>query len=68
MNPFDIHASCINIVKSETLFEQYRMALNREKHNIEVQNDNVIKRKLIFFDLMQRDHEISIEEAECKGN
>ena len=30
MNPFGIHEPCIKIEKSEVLFEQYRMALNRK--------------------------------------
>ena len=36
MNPFDISKPCIKIAKSEVLFEKYRMALNREKYEIEV--------------------------------
>ena len=31
MNPFDIRVSCIKIARSEVLFEQYKMALNRGK-------------------------------------
>ena len=54
MNPFDIGVPCINIARSEVLFEQYRMALNRDKYDIEVQNDDAIKRNQIFFDFMQR--------------
>ena len=30
------------------------MALNWDKYDIEVKNDDVIKRKQIFFDLMRR--------------
>ena len=30
------------------------MALKREKYDIEVQNDDAIKRNRIFFDFMQR--------------
>ena len=36
------------------LFEQYRMSLNRDKYDIEVQNDDALKRKLMFFDFRQR--------------
>ena len=36
INPFDIRVPCINIATSELLFEQYRMALNLEKYEIEV--------------------------------
>ena len=44
MDPFVIHEPCIKIKKNELLFEQYRMAPNREKYDIEVQNDYAIKR------------------------
>ena len=40
--------------KNELLFEQYIMALNRDKYEIEVQNDDAIKCNQIFFDLMQQ--------------
>ena len=53
-NPFDIDVTCINIAKSELLFEQYIMDLNWDKYDIEVQNDDAIKRNRIFFDFMQR--------------
>ena len=36
MNPFGIPVPCIKITRSELLFEQYRMALNQEKYDIEV--------------------------------
>ena len=49
MNSFGIHEPCINISKSEVLFEQYIMALSKDKYDIEVQNDDIIKRKQIFF-------------------
>ena len=52
--PLDIHEPCINIANSEILFEQYRMALNQEKDDSEVRNDDTIKSKKIFFNLMQR--------------
>ena len=54
MNLFDICVPCINITKSELLFEQYIMALNWYKYDIEVRNDDAIKRNRILFDLMQR--------------
>ena len=37
------------------LFEQYRMALNWDKYDIEVRNDDTIKRNQIFFDFMQQE-------------
>ena len=48
MNPFDIRVQCINIENSELLFEQCRMALNQHKYNIEVRNDDAIKRNQII--------------------
>ena len=54
MNPFDIRVSCINISNSELLFEQYRMALNQDKYEIEARNDYAIKCNQIFFYFMKR--------------
>ena len=42
------------IANSELLFEQYRMALNQDKYEIEVRNDDAIKCYQIFFDFMQQ--------------
>ena len=53
MNPFEIGKPCIIISGREILFEGYRMALKRDKYDIEVQNDDSIKRNRIFFDFMQ---------------
>ena len=54
MNPFDISVPCIKIASSELLFEQYRMALNWYKYDIEVRNDDAIKGNRLFFDFMQQ--------------
>ena len=54
MNPFEIGKPFIIIERRELLFEQYRMVLKREKYDIEVQNDDAIKRNQIFFDFMKR--------------
>ena len=51
---FEIGKPYIIIARRELLFEQYRMALKRDKYDIEVQNDDAIKRNQIFFDFMQR--------------
>ena len=53
MNPFDIPVACIIIAKSELLFEQYRMALNRDKYDIGFRDYDAINRNQIFFDFMQ---------------
>ena len=34
----------INVAKSEVLFEQYRVDLHQDKYDIEIRNDNEIKR------------------------
>ena len=54
MNPFEIGKPCITITRRELLFEQYIMALKQDKYEIEVPNDDAIKRNQIFFDFMQR--------------
>ena len=54
MNPFYICVPFIKIAGSELLFEHYRMALNWDKYDIEVQNYYAIKCNQIFFDLMQQ--------------
>ena len=53
MNPFGIHEPWIEIAKNKIIFEQYRMALNQDKYDIEISNDNAIKRNQLFFDFMQ---------------
>ena len=54
MNPFDIGKPCIKIAKSELLFEQYIMNINRDKYDIEVRDDDALKRNRILFYFMQR--------------
>ena len=53
-NPFEIGKPCIIIAGRELLFEQYRMALKQDKYDIEVKNDDAIKRNQIFFYFMER--------------
>ena len=53
-NSFDIGKSCIKIARSEVLFKQYIMALNRDKYDIEVRNYYAIKHNQILFDFMKR--------------
>ena len=43
-NVFEIGKPCIIIPRRELLFEQYRMALKRDNYDIEVQNDDALKR------------------------
>ena len=51
---FDIRVPCIKIEMSELLFEKYRMDLNQDKNDIEVRNDDAIKRNQILSDLTQQ--------------
>ena len=53
MNTFEIGKPCIIITRRELLFKQYKMALKRDKYDIELQNDYAIKCNQIFFDFMQ---------------
>ena len=50
-NSIEIDQPCIKIANSEVLFEKYRMDLKRDKDAIEIQKDDAIKRKRLFFDL-----------------
>ena len=54
MNTFGIHEPCIKLANNELIFEQYIKALNQGKYDIEVRNDDAIKRNQIFFDFMQQ--------------
>ena len=54
INPIGIDKPCINISKSELLFEKYRMAIKRDKDAIEFQKDDAINRDQIFFDFTLR--------------
>ena len=53
-NPLGIKRPCIMIPKNEVLFEQYRIALKRDKDAIDIQGDNGIKRNRLFFYFMLR--------------
>ena len=52
--PFDIIKPCIKIAKSEVLFKEYRMALNWDKYDIEVRDDDAINRNWLLFDFTQQ--------------
>ena len=54
MNSFRIHEPFINIANNDLLFEQYRMAINRGKYDIEVQNDDTIKHNQFVLILCNR--------------
>ena len=66
MNPLGIKQPCIMIAKNEVLFEQYIIALKRDKDTIDIEGEDEIKRNRIFFDFMIRmfDHLNQLYEKE----
>ena len=54
MNTFEIGKLCIIITRRELLFKQYKMALKRDKYDIDLQNDDAIKCNRIFFHFMKQ--------------
>ena len=52
MNLLGIKQPCIMIAKNEVLFEQYRIALKRDKDAIDIEGEDEIKRNRLFFDFM----------------
>ena len=65
-NPLGINRPCIIIAKNEVLFEQYIIALKREKYSIDIQGEDEIKRNRLFFGFMIRmfDHLNQLYEKE----
>ena len=53
-NPLGIKRPCIIIAKNAVFFEQYRIALKRDKDAIDIQEDDEIKRNRLFCDFMLR--------------
>ena len=53
-NPLVINRPCIKIADNELLFEEYIMALKRDKYAIEIQGDDAIKLNRLVFDFMLR--------------
>ena len=52
MNPLGIKKPCIMIAKNEALFEQYRIALKRDKDAIDIDGEDAINSNRLFFDFM----------------
>ena len=65
-NPLGIKRPCIMIANNEVLFEQYRIALKRDKYAIDIEGEDEIKRNRLFFDFMLRmfDHLNQLYEKE----
>ena len=53
-NPVGINWPCINIANNEVLFEQYRIALKRDKYAIDIDGEDAIDSNRLFFDFMLR--------------
>ena len=54
MNPLEIKQPCLAIANNEVLFEQYRIALKRDKDAIDTEGEDEIKRNRLFFGFMLR--------------
>ena len=54
MNPLGIDQPCLKIANNEVLFEKYRIALKRDKDEIDIDGEDAINRNRIFFDFMLR--------------
>ena len=51
-NPLGIKQPCVMIAKNELLFEQYIIALKRNKDAINIEGEDEINRNRLFFDFM----------------
>ena len=54
INPLGIKQPCLTIAKNEVLFEKYRIALKRDKDEIDIDGKDAINRNRLFFDFMLR--------------
>ena len=54
MNSLGIKQPCIIIAKNEVLFEQYIIALKRDKDTIDIGGEDAINRNRLFFDFVLR--------------
>ena len=48
MNPLGIKQPCIMIAKNKVLFEQYRIAVKRDKDSIDTKGEDEIKSNRLF--------------------
>ena len=69
-NPLGIKQPCLTISKNEVLFEQYRIDLKRDKDAIDIEGEDEINRKQLFFDFMLRifDHLNQLYDMERSSN
>ena len=54
MNPLGIDWPCLNIANNELLFEQYIIALKRDKDAIDIDGDDAIDSHQLVFNFMVR--------------
>ena len=66
MNLLGIDQPCLTIANNEVLFEQYRIALKREKDAIDIDREDAINSNRLFFDFILRmfDHLNQLYEVE----
>ena len=66
MNPLGIDRPCLKIANNELLFEKYRIALKRDKDEIDIDGNDAIDSNRLVFDFMLRmfDHLIQLYEME----
>ena len=66
MNPLGIKQPCLMIAKNEVLFEQYIIALKRDKYAIGIDGGDAIDSHRLVFDFMPRmfDHLNQLYEME----
>ena len=54
MNPLGIKQPCLTFANNEVLFEQYKIALKRDKDAIDIDGEDAINSNQLFFDFMLR--------------
>ena len=54
MNPLGINRPCLKIASNWFLFEKYRIALQRNKDSIDIDEDDAIDSHRLVFDFMPR--------------
>ena len=54
MNPLGIKQPCLTIANNEVLFEQYRIAIKRDKYAIDINGNVAIDSHRLVFDFMLR--------------
>ena len=66
INPLGIDQPCLTIANNELMFEKYRIALKRDKYEIDIDGDDAIDSNRLVFDFILRmfDHLNQLYEME----